>query len=274
MAKNFAPGISAVIIAFNEEKNIVRAVRSVGWADEVIVVDSGSTDSTAALARSHGARVFNNKWPGFATQKNFAIKKAGREWVLNLDADEVVSAELAASIREAVLSGEKRSGFWICRRNYYYGSRDYMKYGNVFPDASIRLIRNGRGRYNDSLVHEQLLVKGETGRLPGFIDHYSKPYVSGHLAAINKYTSLEAADSFKKGRRASGYSILIKPVLFFVKRYVFKAGFRDGFQGFVYQLLSAVYVFIHEIKLLELEYRHCGDYNPVKTLFIRYKNKK
>jgi glycosyltransferase involved in cell wall biosynthesis len=272
MAKRKKILVSAVIISFNEENCIERAVKSVKWADEVLVVDSGSTDSTVSLARSLGASVIHNKWPGFAAQKNFAIKKASGVWVLSIDADEEVSAELASNIRKAALSGENADGYWICRKNYYYGSRDYMKHGTVFPDASIRLIKKGRGAYNAALVHEQIVVKGPTLRLAGFISHYSKPLVSEHLSAINKYTTLEAMDSFKKGRRASGYSILIKPGYFFIKKYFFKAGFLDGFQGFLYQFLSAFYVFMHEIKLLELEKKSCVDYNPLKTMFVRYKN--
>ena len=143
MAKKNVPGISAVIIAFNEKDCIARAVKSVKWADEIIVVDSGSTDGTAAIARSHGAKVTHNEWPGFARQKNFAIKKASMEWVLSLDADEEVSPELASEISASLKSTGEFSGFWIKRKNFYYGSGSYMKYGSVFPDASVRLIKKG-----------------------------------------------------------------------------------------------------------------------------------
>lgn len=259
--------LSVAIITYNEERMIKRCLESVKWADEIIVVDSGSTDMTVKTAKKYGAKVVNKKWMGFSKQKNFALSLAKNKWILSLDGDELVSPELAREIRETIVKQGAFYVYRIPRKNFYYGGR-WLKHGSIYPDAAIRLIQKNRGAFRDVLVHEEIDSDSPAGILKHDIEHYSKPGIGDHINALSRYTTLDAQEAYSTGRRATGYSVLVKPLFFFIKRYIFKAGFLDGFEGFLYHIMSAWYLFIYELKLLELE-RPLSGYKPWGSIFKR-----
>jgi len=240
--------ISAVIITKNEEKILARCLESVKWADEIIVVDSGSADNTREIAKAFGAKVINRKWEGFARQKNFAIAAAKHPWVLSLDADEVVTDSLKEEIKKTVIAGAA-AGYYIPRRTFFYGR--LLKHGSIYPDNQLRLFKKDSGKYEDTEIHERFLLKGNPGFLKNPMSHYSKESVKAHVEAMNKYTTLEVKRAVKIGYRPTGYSVLIKPVFYFMKHYIVKAGFLDGFAGLVYYFVNAMYIFTRELKIME-----------------------
>lgn len=235
------------------------------WADEIIVVDSGSTDDTVKIARRFGAKVYKRKWDGYAKQKNFAISKAKNEWVLSLDADEIVTHELADEIKAVPDNGAGKNGFFVSRQNMYYGK--WLRFGGIYPDRQLRLFRKKAGKYDDVEIHECVVISGDTGNFKNPLIHYTKDTIHEHIDFVNKYTELEAARLFKNGHVPTGYSALIKPKLYFLKHYIFKLGFLDGWQGFVYHMISSMYVFMTEVKVMEK--LGMGRIQLLKTLFKR-----
>lgn len=256
--------LSVVLITKNEEKIIARCLESAGWADEIIVIDSGSTDNTASIAKRFGAKVIFKKWEGYAKQKNFGISKAKNQWILSLDADEIITAELKEEIIKTVHGGGF-AGFYIPRRTYFYGC--LLKHGNIYPDRQLRLFIKGAGKYEETDIHERFILDGEAGHLKNPMLHYSKDSIKAHVAAMNSYTSLEVKRAVKIGYKPTGYSVLIKPVLYFMKRYIFRAGFLDGFAGLVYYSINAIYIFTREIKIMEES--GISKFNLLGTLFKR-----
>jgi glycosyltransferase involved in cell wall biosynthesis len=256
--------LSVAIITHNEEANIGRALRSVlplvcDGKGEVIVVDSGSTDRTVEIARSHGARVFLEEWKGYARQKNSAIEKATGEWVLSLDADEEVEPELAALMAAATyplnIEGQEGPvGFWLTRKNYFLGR--WIKHGGFWPDPKLRLFRRGKGVVQDALVHETIQVSGPTAKLDCGLIHHSYPTVSDYIAHMNRYSSLGAEMTVAKGqRRFLLFDLTFRPVLTFVYNYFFRLGFLDGRKGLLLHFSHAVYVWWKYAKVWEIQYQ-------------------
>ncbi len=262
--------VSVVIIAQNEGRIISRCLESAAWAGEIIVVDGGSTDDTIKTALASGAKVFQHKFEGFAGQKNFAISKASNEWVLSVDADEVIEKELAEEIVSAINNPDACGGYYIPRKNFYYTGR-FLRFGGLYPDRQLRLFRKGKGAFDGGRVHEGLKLQGETGVLKNALLHYTKPGIEAHMNTVNKYTGLEAEKSLSEGKRATGYTILIKPAAYFIKHYFLKLGFLDGLEGLIYHMISAHYVFIKEIKLAEKA--GLNNIKPMSTILDRGKNK-
>ena len=238
--------LSVVIITRNEESNIGRTLASAAFADERIVVDSGSTDRTHDIARELGAKVFDESWKGYASQKNSAIAKASGDWILSLDADEEVSPELAQSIGRATENATSNvAGYFIARRNLFLGR--WIRHGGFYPDRKLRLFRRGKGEFVERAVHETMRVDGPTDVLEGDLIHYAYPTLTGYIDTMNRYSSLGAEVAMQKGEvsrsfAAFFFNVRIRPALNFLWNYFFRAGFLDGREGFLLHLYHQGYV--------------------------------
>ncbi len=243
--------ISAVIIAFNEEAKIADAVRSVGWADEVIVVDSESTDATREIAESLGARVIVRAWPGFSAQKQFGVDEAANDWVFSLDADERATDELRDEI--VALGETDIAGYTIPRLSYYMGRP--IRHGNWYPDRQLRLFDRRKAKWKDVVIHESVEVNaGETvGKLNSDILHFTFEGIRQHADMIaNRYAPLSAEEMHATGRRASIPAIVVAGPAAFLATYIFKLGFLDGLPGFVIAVFAAYNAFLKYLLLREM----------------------
>ncbi len=239
--------LSVVIITKNEEANIARTLESVHWAEERIVVDSGSTDRTVEIARQFGAKVFEEEWKGYAAQKNSAIAKASCDWVLSLDADEQVSEALAENIRSITTGAlpTQINGYFIARRNFFLGR--WIRHGGFYPDRKLRLFRRGTGEFVERAVHETMRVNGPTATLSGDLIHNAYPTLAGYIETMNRYSTL-AADVLIRERRVKGSllwflaNVCLRPVLNLIWSYFFRGGLLDGREGFLLHWYHNVYV--------------------------------
>jgi glycosyltransferase involved in cell wall biosynthesis len=243
--------LAAVVITLNEEDRIGDCLASVAFADEVLVVDAGSTDRTATVAREHGARVIVRDWPGYAAQKNFANGQVAATWILSVDADERVTPELAREIRALVAAApESVAGASMPRRTWYLGR--WIRRGGWYPDRKIRLARRGRCRWEGESVHERLVPDGAVTPLRGDLLHYTYRGIADHLRTIDRFTTEAARGMAAQGRSGAGFAMLVHPPLKFLKMYLLKGGFLEGLPGFVVAVLGAYYVFLKYAKLWEL----------------------
>jgi glycosyltransferase involved in cell wall biosynthesis len=237
--------ISVCIIARNEEANLPRTLASVRWADEIIVLDSGSSDGTTDIARRFGASVFVEEWKGFAAQKNSAVAKATCDWVLSLDADEEMSAELAQSIQQTTEASGAFDGYLIARRNLFLGR--WMRHGGFYPDRKLRLWKRQLGRFEERPVHETARVDGSIGTLRGDLIHHAYPTLDGYLEHMNRYSSLGADLAVSKGQTSRNpliffCNVAMRPRLTFFYNYVLRLGILDGREGLLQHLYHAQYV--------------------------------
>ena len=233
--------LSVVIITFNEEANLERTLSSVAWADEIIIVDSGSTDRTPEIAESFHAQFFVEPWKGFAAQKNSALDKATGDWILSLDADEEVEPALADEIKSVLRANPSVAGFWIPRKNFFLGR--WIKHGGFYPDPKLRLFRRGRGKFEDRLVHEDIHLEDSSARLHYHLLHHAYPTLENYIDHVNRYSSLGAEMANRK--RLRGFSVMdivIRPKLTFLNNYVLRGGFLDGREGLLLHLYHAGYV--------------------------------
>ena len=243
-------GTSAVIITLNEARHIAECIASVRFCDEVLVVDSGSTDGTPELAREAGARVMARPFDDFASQKNFAVSQAGREWILSLDADERVSAELAAEIpRTLAAAAPQTAAYRMPRWNFIFGRR--MRFGGGGGDRPVRLFRREGTRFH-GIVHETAVFGGATEDLRNPIRHYSTPDAASYMRKLNAYTTLEARLLKERGAGFKGSDLALRPLGRFLQRYVAQAGFLEGHTGLVFALLSAYYEAVRYFKFWEI----------------------
>jgi glycosyltransferase involved in cell wall biosynthesis len=246
--------LSVCIITFNEEANIVRTLESVkGIADEIIIVDSGSTDATLALAQAHGAKVFVEPWKGFALQKNSSLAKATGDWILSLDADEEVSPELAQSILSLLRSGSapEYNGYMMNRRNIYFGT--WLKRCGYYPDPKLRLVKRGTTQFELRPVHEDMKMPGRKGHLRGDLLHHAYKNLEDFLEHQNRYSSLGAEMVVAKGKVGFSFvNIVLRPLVRFVYSYFFRAGFLDGKVGLLVLMNHAMYVSWKYAKAWEL----------------------
>jgi glycosyltransferase involved in cell wall biosynthesis len=243
-----AISLSAVIIAFNEEKNIARCLDSLcGIADEIVVVNSYSTDNTGAIALSKGARVIEQEFLGYAEQKNFATSQASSNYILSLDADEALSDKLRASITFAKAHWQ-HDGYSMSRLTNYCGS--WIRHGGWYPDKKVRLFDRRLARWRGERLHEGIEIDAKRcGELAGDLLHYSFYTISDHLKVIDKYTEIQAQELYDKGARAGLSHLLIRPAFKFFRDYIIKAGFLDGFSGYCVAKLSAKATFVKYAKL-------------------------
>lgn len=240
--------LSACLITFNEADRIEGAVRSLSFCDEVVVVDSGSTDGTVAIAEALGARVIHRPFDGYRTQKDFAVRACDHDWVLCLDADERVDRELAAAIAAERARGfERAPAYRLARRLEYFGA--VLRHGEAYPDAVVRLFDRRRARWGGREVHEHVEVDGHIAYLRGHLLHYSYRSHSEELAKLERYAERWATEVAAEGGRASMVSIVVNPAWRFFRGYVLKAGFLDGWRGYVYAATRAAYVRQKYVKL-------------------------
>jgi glycosyltransferase involved in cell wall biosynthesis len=245
--------LTVLVPTFNEEELLEACLDSVADADELLVVDSFSTDRTVAIAGARGARVIQREYGYSASQKNWAIPQAKHEWILLLDADERATPALLAEIRELLEAGPRHDGYWIRRRNHFLGRE--MKHGGWETDAVIRLFRRDAARYQDREVHAEIELPGPLPALRNRLDHYSFRSWEQYWPKIAKYTDWGASQALKDGKRAGAGSILVRPLLRFLKMYVIRLGFLDGVEGAQLALLGAFSVYLKYSKLWELSRR-------------------
>ncbi len=238
--------ISATIITLNEEHNLARALETLDCVDEVVVVDSGSTDRTRDVAARYGARVLCHDWPGYAAQKNFAAGQAQHDWILSLDADEALSETLSAEILRVKKEGPRAGAYRMARRAQYLGR--WIKHSGWYPDYKVRLYDRRRGRWEGAYVHESVRVDGPVELLAGDLLHYTCNSLSQHLRTMDRYTTLAAEELRARGRRAGAGRLLFAPPATFLKTYFLQQGFRDGYQGFLISAMAAWYVFLKHAK--------------------------
>jgi glycosyltransferase involved in cell wall biosynthesis len=234
------PSLSATIITLNEAANIERAVRSLGPADEIVVVDSGSTDGTVEIARRLGATVIENPWEGFAAQKNLAAAKAGHDWILSLDADEELNADAQQAVRDWKQSSPKAAAYCFARRARYLGR--WILHSGWYPDWKTRLYDRRRARFDGAYVHETVKAAGPVERLGGEILHYTCDSLADHQKRIEFYTHLAAREMLAKGERAGALRRLAMPPWLFLNTYFLRLGLLDGVQGFHIARMAARYV--------------------------------
>lgn len=241
--------LSVVVICCNEEAILGECLSSVQWAEEIVVLDSYSTDRTLEIARQYTTRVFQSEWQGYAKQKALALTYASHPWVLSLDADEVVGSELAAEIRSLLAGEPPFAGYRVPRMAFYLGR---LLRHCWYPDFKIRLFQKDRGRWSEHAVHESVLLEGPVGTLKNPLLHYSFPTLQDHLSTIQQYTTL-GAESLANGGRSFRVARLIgSPLFMFLQNYVGKRGFLDGIPGLIASVLSAFHEFIKYAKLYEL----------------------
>jgi len=248
--------ISACIITYNEEKNIEEALQSVAWADEILVVDSESSDKTRELAENFGARVLTQKWLGFGRQKQFAVENASFDWIFSLDADERVSPELKNKILQLkTLPEEKPAKGYKMPRLTYYMNRP-IRHGAWYPDWQLRFFHRGYGKWRNSLVHESVAMNPETKieKLNERLLHFSNLNAAAHHRLIGeRYAPLAAREMFAQGKRTSILKITTAGAVNFLQNYLLKRGFLDGFPGFCVATFAAYHAYLKHLQLWEMQ---------------------
>jgi len=241
--------ITAAVITLNEEKNIADCLKSVSWADEIVVLDSGSTDRTVEIAKDFTDKVFVEDWRGYGAQKNRAIELAQGLWILSIDADETVSPELAQEIRR-VIEKPTASAYSVRRKNIYRGQ--WVRHGGWWPDWTTRLFQKGKARFAPSRVHESLTVDGPTAKLDGCLTHHSFASARDFLDRALKYSTLGALERFEKGKKATAWNAAFHAWFTFFKVYILRLGILDGAAGLLIAYSNAVGVFYRYMILREM----------------------
>ena len=248
MARDVAT-LSAAVVVLNEEDRLRACLESVVWADEIVVVDSGSSDKTMAIAREFTDRAMFRAWEGYGAQKNFALGQCRGDWLLSIDADERVSDALREEIQAAMRADRPEAGYFLPRRNVFQGK--WVRHGGLYPDWQLRLFRRGRGTFVERAVHESVRVDGPTGRFSAPLVHESYRSIGDAVARLNRYSDLAATDLARAGRGGSLADLLVRPAWRFVSMYLLRAGFLDGWRGLVLAALHAHYVFLRAAKVRE-----------------------
>lgn len=242
--------LSVIIITKNEADRIAACLDSIAFADEIVVLDSGSTDATCAIAREYGARVeCTADWPGFGPQKNRALDLATGDWVLSIDADEQVTPELAQAIRQ-VLRAPDADAYRIARLSSFCGRP--IRHSGWWPDYVVRLFRRGAGRFTEAAVHERVVVQGRTGTLQGHFLHEPYANLEVFIDKINRYSTEAARSAFERGRRTSLFGPFGHAAWTFIRHYLLRRGFLDGWQGLVLAGMAATGSFYRYVKLYRL----------------------
>ena len=244
------PQLTVTVITRNEAANLADALESVRWADEIIVIDSESTDDTVSIARRFTERVVVRPWPGYVAQKNFAAEQASHDWIFSLDADERVTPALAAELRQVLAGVPSAAGYRVPRVTFHLGR--WIRSTDWYPDYQLRLYDRRRARWAGRHVHESVQADGEVRRLRGELQHYAYRNLAHHLQTMDRYTTLAARQMHEDGRRAGWFHVLIHPRLAFFRNYVLRGGFRDGMPGLIVSAMNAYYVGLKFAKLWEL----------------------
>lgn len=245
------PKVSVTIITLDEADHIGAAIDSASWADEIVVVDSGSADETVAIARAKGARVETRAWSGYIDQKNFAHGLAANDWIFSLDADERITPALAGEIRGLLATEPPHRGYRVPRVTYHLGR--WLRTTDFYPDYQARLYDRRSARWTGRYVHESVRVDGGTGQMANELQHYSYRDLRDHLERINHYTSLAARQMLESGRRAGPLDMLVHPPAAFLRNYILRRGFLDGTVGLTLSIVNAYSVFLKFAKLWELQ---------------------
>lgn len=248
--------LSGFVLTRNEAHNIERCLASLSFCDEIVLLDAESEDDTVARARRFTERIWVERWRGFSDQRTLAVSRCRGEWVLWIDADEVVTPELADSIQRAIRSSVPKAGYWLCRRVHYLGR--WMRHGGWGEDWVLRLCRREQARFSGARVHEHVVLEGETERLSGILEHYSYRDLGHHWQKIDVLSRLGAEEAWSRGRRTRWIDLLFRPPARSFKMYVLRLGILDGWRGLVAASLAGCYVFLKYARLKEMEARADG----------------
>lgn len=241
--------LSAVIITHDAAVSLPACLQSVRFADEILIVDSGSRDATRAIAERYGARFLHQEWLGYGRQKQFAVDQAAHDWVLCIDADERVTPELADSIR-ATLQAPARFAYDMPRCNRFMGR--WLRHGEGYPDPNLRLFHRRHARWSDDVIHEHVVADGPVGRLRGDLQHESETSLADYLDKQNRYTTLQAEKLYARGKRAGVLRLTLSPLLRFIKFYFLRLGFLDGIPGLMHIAIGCFNSYMKYAKLMQL----------------------
>lgn len=239
--------ISALAITYNEEENVQRYVASLAFADEIIFVDSQSTDKTVEIAEKLGVKVIQRKFDDFSNQRNFAIEKASNDWIVFFDLDEIISKNLELEIIKKVENHENKVAFFV-KRNFFFLGRQ-MKYGGWQNDRAIRLFNRRCCKYNGNLVHEVIQTIGKTDVLKNCVNHYSYKNFDNYNDKLNLYSHLQAVNLYNKKVKPNLYHFFIRPIYRFLWQYIFRLGILDGKEGFILAYVHSFSVFKRYLQL-------------------------
>ena len=243
-------GVSAIVITLNEENNIGACLDSLSFAEEIVVVDSGSTDRTEEICRKDSrVRWFSEEWKGYGKQKNSALDKAKGPWIFSIDADERVTKDLAEEISGIDLNRSPCAGYRVPRRSFFGDT--WVRYGGWYPDSTVRLWKKEAGRFEERSVHEAVRVSGPVGTLSGDLLHYTYRDTSDFIERMNRYSSLGAQELLRLGKRVTVFDLVLRPPYTFFKMFVLKRGFLDGWLGFRLAVLYSMYTFVKYAKAIE-----------------------
>lgn len=244
--------ISVLVPTYNNEAIIRDCLESVKWADEIVIVDSLSTDSTVEICRVYTDRIILQEFLGYACQKNAALAKCSNDWVLQLDSDEIVEAGLAQEIRDVMTDNEiQPSAYRIPRKNHVLGK--WVRTAGLYPDFQIRLFNKTAGQFDGRQIHERLEISGPVATLQHNILHYGMPRISKQISNLDRYTTCEAQEWQKQGRIMRWHHIVVRPIAVFMDRYFRQWGFRDGYRGLILAAYFSFYCFLAYAKLWELK---------------------
>jgi glycosyltransferase involved in cell wall biosynthesis len=244
------PRLSVTVIALNQEDNIGECLKSISFADDIVVVDTGSTDRTVDVARTYTDRVFTTSWHGFGRTKNYALDQALGDWVFSLDTDERVPLALQDEIKAVVKGDGPLAAYRVARKNYFCGR--WIRHLGWYPDYTLRLFRRDQGRFRDREVHEEVLVAGPVGNLKTPLDHYSYRSVSEYVTRMDRYARLAAIELAKRGQQPFPGELVYRPFFTFLHLYVLRLGFLEGTTGYTLAVLMSTYKFLKYYYLREL----------------------
>jgi len=243
--------LSVIIPCFNEEKNIEACLASVSWADEILVVDSFSTDGTLEIVRRYTDRIFQHEYLNSAAQKNWTIPRALHDWVLIVDSDERVTPELKNEITSLLMQRPQKDGYWIRRKNYLFGIE--IRYSGWGTDSVLRLFRKDIGRYQEKRVHAEIDLVN-SGMLEGFLEHHSVSSLADWVTKINRYSTWKARDKFERGTKAPVLHMILRPPVRFFKDFVLRLGMLDGWRGFLIASMSAFAELVMAAKVVQFSF--------------------
>ncbi len=242
--------LSVAVIVKNEEGNLPRMLESISWADEIIILDTGSDDNTKQIAKEAGCKVYESEWLGFGKCKQLAVNYCSHEWILSLDADEVVTPQLKTKIQQIIQSDFEYAGYRIKRKSFYLNKM--INHCGWNHDYTLRLFRKNKGQFNTKLVHESVQIDGPIGYINDCLLHYTYPNIDSHISKMILYSGLGSVHLFNKGKKTSLFGAYLKANWKFWKMYLFQLGFLDGKVGFILSYNSAMGVFWKYAKLWEL----------------------
>ena len=244
------PKISAIVVCYNEEDNIEQCLKSLSWAEEIIVVDSFSTDRTVELCKKYTKRLYQREWPGFIQQKSYAVSLAQYEWVFSLDFDEVVTEKLRDEILTKLSTDKDEvNGYYVKRHSFYLGR--WINHGGWYPDYKLRLFKKSEVVCGGENPHDKYFVNGKTARFGGEIEHYTYRNISDQLSTIDRFSEISADGLYRKGSRFALVKMFFKPPVKLFETYVYKLGFLDGLAGLIISVLTSYYIFVKYAKLWE-----------------------